>query len=150
MDQNIKKTIWMYSVLGGVCATFFLALLSSNLKLSDSCFLWLSSLCFGILLPTFIAFLSGLLVCEEKGFASEAILEILDRKWLTRVIGFSQKLLVLAFIFLLCHFSLFIGISMFVVTIIMLLITRRFLFLVKGWDQTLKQIKEEENRPDPN
>ena len=150
MDENLKKTMWMYSALGGVCAAFFLALLSSNIKLSDSCFLWLSSLCFGILLPTFIAFLSGLLVCEEKGFGSEAISEILEKKWITRVTRFSQKLLVLAFIFLLCHFSLFIGISMFVVTIIMFLMTRHFLFLVKGWDQTLKRIKEEENKPDPN
>jgi hypothetical protein len=150
MDQNLKKIIWMYSALGGVCATFFLALLSSNIKLSESCFLWLSSLCFGILLPIFIAFFSGLLVCEEKGFGSEAISEILERKWTTRVADLSQKLLVLAFILLLCHFSIFIGISMFGVTIIMFLMTRRFLFLVKGWDQTLKRIKEEENKPDPN
>jgi len=109
----------------------------------------LSSLCFGILFPIFIAFLSGLLVCEEKGFCSEAISEILEKKWVARITVFSQNLIVVVLIFLLCYFSLIIGISMFVVTIIIFFMTKRFLFLVKASDQTLKRIKEEENKPDP-
>ena len=147
--EDVKHFKWMYASLSGVCVAFFLALLSSNVELSDFWSLFFSSLCFGILLPISTAFICGYIVCQDHGFDNEAILEILEKKLYLRIISFSQHLIVLAFILLLFHFSILLGIIMGVFVIISIFRVRRFLVLVKDWDKTLQRIKEEENNPGP-
>jgi hypothetical protein len=147
MDLKLKQSEMMYSSLTGICAVFFLALLSSNVKLSESFYLFLSSLCFGVLFPIFTALLSVHLVCHDKNFSSKAILEASDEKWVERIEAFSQKLLVLAFIFLLCHFSFIIGISMFFMSIIAFFKARRFITRVQRLDHRHRLLEKADDDP---
>lgn len=135
MDTKLQQLKGIYSASTGICAAFFLALLSSDVKLGESTFLFLSSLCFGVLMPILAAFLTALLLCTEKKFSSKATLSALNKNWVDRIGSISGRLFVLAFVFLLCHFSLFIGISMFLVSIMSYLGARRFLISAKQLDQ---------------
>lgn len=149
MNPRFKRAYHMQSALTGVSAAYFLALLSSNAKVCDSIFLFLSSLSFGILLPIYAATLAAHSICLDKDFTDEAIIEATDAKWVIKIADCSSRMVFAAFAFLVCHFSIFIGACMIVLSIIAFFVARRFIIQVQRIDSNQRRIKAMENDPGP-
>ncbi|WP_238322127.1 hypothetical protein, partial [Vibrio mexicanus] len=111
MDTTSKSTKynqikWLYSALSGLCAAYFLALFSAGQALSDSISLQIATILFAMCLPVFTTFSIAHIYMIEANLSTEVADKALNADWVGRVTIGAFICLLLAFCFLIAHFSI--------------------------------------------
>ena len=117
-DHKYSQLKWLYSGLCGLCAAYFLALFSSSTSLVDSTLLQLATLFFAICLPVYATFSFAHIYMFELDLDSATCNQALEEPWVERVTHGSFLCLILAFMFLIGHFSINAMIGFILVSII--------------------------------
>lgn len=118
-SKNHKYTQlkWLYSALSGLCAAYFLALFSGTSSLDDSVLLQLSTIFFAICLPIFSTFAFTHVYMFELDAPVENCDKALNEPWVVHITIKSFVCLLLAFLFLIGHFSINAMIAFFFVSV---------------------------------
>jgi hypothetical protein len=105
-NHKYNQAKWLYSSLSGLCAAYFLALLSGGANLENSILLVLSTLCFSVCLPIFVTFAVSHVYMHDLDTPVEICDKALNEPWVNRVTIGGFGCLFSAFMFLIGHFSI--------------------------------------------
>jgi len=138
--KKIEQLKWFYGSLAGICAAFFLTLLSSSQGINQSHYLFIASVLFGILLPVFSIFTIVQIFFIEECISESVVTTSLEKPWVRNLTSISLLAFYTGFIMIICHISTLIAVLFLLTSIVMWLLARNFISEARA--EHNKNIKE--------